>query len=67
MLRTSEKMLPRENILEVCKALGQIIKTPLSSVEKKMEFWGAIVGIGGPSKRARLWAMPEDEQKPKDD
>ena len=67
MLRTGAKTLPRENTLKVCKALGQKIKTPLSLIEKEMEFWRAIVGIGGPSKRARLWAMPEDEQKPKDD
>jgi len=37
------------------------IKTPLSSAEKEMEFCGAIMGIGNPSKYVGLWAVTEDE------
>ena len=48
------------------QSFGEEIKTPLSSVEKELEFWGAIVGIRGSSRHVGLWAMPEDDKKLED-
>ena len=38
----------------------------LKRKEKENKPKSIIVGIGSPSRRVGLWAMPEDEQKPED-
>ena len=46
------------------QGFGEGIKTPLSLEKKELEFWGAIVGVGSPSRRLGIWAMPKDDNTP---